>query len=208
MERKPERETERRRNGKRDEHAEDANRSPALETAPLHGVRATLGERRADQPTDKRMTGARGKPAPPGQPVPDRRGEHARADHSHAACRRHSDDSRDRLRDRRPHQERPKHVEHRRQQDGLARPCATRRYERRDRVRSVVEAVRQSERQRERESKPEVDAQSSPGRTGVSGRSGDRATRAPLRFPVAFSSVSGKNFERRVDFAASRSTYR
>ena len=99
----------------------------------------------------------------------DRRGEPG-ADHRDRLRRRHGHDAGDRGGDGRADEQRAEHVEHRRESERLAGPCAPRRDERRDRVRGVVEPVREGEREASAIARPSPIARSSGTQDDVSAR--------------------------------------
>ena len=67
----PEADPEHRRDRQHDQHPEDTDRLVALEAAPVDRPAAGLGQRRAGQPPDQRVGGARGQAPRPGDQVPD-----------------------------------------------------------------------------------------------------------------------------------------
>ena len=72
----------------RDEGADHADGPPAVEAAPVDRVRASLHERRADEPAHERLARARRQATPPGEEVPRRRTDQPRADHGDRLVRR------------------------------------------------------------------------------------------------------------------------
>jgi hypothetical protein len=115
------RETDQRRDREDDQDAEDADRPPAVQPAPLNRTDLAFDECRADETTDERVRRARRQASPPREEIPEHRPERTRADHDDGLRTRDGHDPGDRVGDGGPDQERAQHVEDRRQDDGLPR---------------------------------------------------------------------------------------
>ena len=128
---------------------EYADRMQPVQPTPADRVKPALDERCAYETADEGVSRARGKAEPPGGQVPGHGGHQAGADHANRGRGLERDDSPDRVGDRRSDQDRAEHVEDRRKEHRLEGAGSPGRYQGGDRVRGVVEAVRDGEGERE-----------------------------------------------------------